>query len=117
MSVSSPSLSLAELNRLLCNLLRVGEIAQVDLSRALVRVRCGELLSDWLRWFEQRAGSAVTWSAPSVGEQVILLAPGGAIMTGPFTQTGGSLSSSGIVLDSHTHSGVEAGGSSTGGPQ
>lgn len=210
MSAAATPLSLAELHRLVCNLLRVGHVAQVDLQRALVRVQCGGLLSDWLRWFEHRAASTSTWSAPAIGEQVMLLAPGGdlnaavalrgiysdshpapsnsgsmhttqypdgasvsydhasgtltavgvqtatvqaagsctidtpsttvtgtltvqglltyqgglagsggngATMNGPFTQTGGNLSSNGVVLDSHTHSGVQAGGSSTGGPQ
>lgn len=40
----------------------------------------------------------------------------GTSISGSITQTGGSLSSNGIVLDSHTHSGVQAGGSNTGGP-
>lgn len=37
-------------------------------------------------------------------------------ITGSLTQTGGSLSSNGIVLDSHQHSGVVAGGGTSGGP-
>lgn len=39
------------------------------------------------------------------------------VISGNFVQTGGELSSNGIVLDSHTHTGVIAGGDSTGGPQ
>lgn len=35
---------------------------------------------------------------------------------GTHTQTGGSLSSNGVVLDAHAHTGVEPGGSNTGGP-
>lgn len=41
----------------------------------------------------------------------------GTSINGPITQTGGALSSNGIVLGTHTHGGVQSGGSSTGGPQ
>lgn len=37
-------------------------------------------------------------------------------ITGDFTQTGGTLSSNGIVLDSHRHTGVQPGGGNSGGP-
>lgn len=39
-----------------------------------------------------------------------------SIITGDIIQTDGIISSNGIVLDSHVHSGVESGGSNTGGP-
>lgn len=39
------------------------------------------------------------------------------IISGDFSHTGGNLSSNGIVLHTHTHSGVVPGGGSTGGPQ
>ena len=42
---------------------------------------------------------------------------GASSFTGGFTNTGGSIVSNGITLESHTHSGVEPGGGSTGGPQ
>jgi len=44
---------------------------------------------------------------------------GGATVaiTGTLVHTSGTLSSNGIVLDSHTHSGVQPGPGSTGGPQ
>ncbi len=40
----------------------------------------------------------------------------GTTITGTITQTGGTLSSNGIALDSHHHSGVQTGGGNTGGP-
>lgn len=40
-----------------------------------------------------------------------------AKLTGEFVHTDGNLSSNGIVLHTHTHSGVQPGGGSTGGPQ
>jgi len=41
----------------------------------------------------------------------------GTTISGSFIQTGGELSSNGIVLSTHTHGGVQPGGGSTGGPQ
>ncbi|EGK7843467.1 hypothetical protein KMW47_005458, partial [Salmonella enterica] len=47
---------------------------------------------------------------------------GSATISGPVnikgsvTQTGGGLSSNGVVLDSHKHDGVQPGGGTTGGP-
>ena len=41
----------------------------------------------------------------------------GATITGGIKNTGGTIESNGIVLETHTHPGVESGGSSTGEPQ
>lgn len=38
------------------------------------------------------------------------------VISGDFTHAGGNLSSNGIVLHTHTHTGVVAGGDNTGGP-
>ncbi|ECH0820273.1 phage baseplate assembly protein V [Salmonella enterica] len=38
-------------------------------------------------------------------------------LTGSLTQSGGSLTSNGITLDSHVHGGVQTGGGTTGGPR
>jgi len=43
-------------------------------------------------------------------------APGGMTVAGELVQEGGELSSNGVILDAHVHSGVVAGGSNTGGP-
>lgn len=40
----------------------------------------------------------------------------GTTITGPIQQSGGTLSSNGVVLDTHVHSGVQPGGGNTGGP-
>lgn len=42
---------------------------------------------------------------------------GGSSFTGGFTNIGGRITSNGIVLEEHTHTGVEAGNDSTGEPQ
>ncbi len=66
-----------ELIRRLEQLLRYGTIAEVDLGTARCRVKSGELLSNWVPWFAHRAGQTRHWSPPTVGEQCLLLSPGG----------------------------------------
>ena len=204
-------LDVVDLARRLSNLVRPGTVEAIDHAAARVRIRSGELITDWLPWLTARAAATGTWSPPTVGEQVLLLAPSGDLaaalvlpalyanahpapsaspnehviefpdgatitynhaagslavqgiktltieadtlvtldapatvvtgtltvqglltyqaglagtgggagttITGSITQTGGTLSSNGIVLATHTHSGVQPGGGSTGGPQ
>ncbi|MGO4704079.1 phage baseplate assembly protein V [Dyella sp. 2RAB6] len=66
-----------ELARLLENLLRYGVVASVDHATKRCRVKTGQLLTAPLKWITLRAGSARTLWAPSLGEQVLLLSPGG----------------------------------------
>ncbi|WP_186370827.1 phage baseplate assembly protein V [Yersinia aldovae] len=74
----------AEIYRLIMNLVRFGIVEQVnlDLDPPKARVRCGELLTDWLPWSVRRAGTAKTWWPPTEGEQVIILAAGGELSAG-----------------------------------
>ncbi|MDF7662400.1 phage baseplate assembly protein V [Erwiniaceae bacterium L1_54_6] len=72
-------LTLPELYRLVMNMIRIGTVIEVDLLMTVARVQTGGLQTDWIRWGADRAGDAVTWWAPSVGEQVVLFAPGGAL--------------------------------------
>ncbi|WP_227369836.1 phage baseplate assembly protein V [Halomonas sp. M20] len=75
----NPSHSAAELLRLIHNLIRLGTIAEVDHKAVRVRVAIGELLTDWLPWIEQRAGTTRDWNPPTIGEQAIVFSPGGDI--------------------------------------
>ncbi|OHV11202.1 phage baseplate assembly protein V [Kushneria phosphatilytica] len=68
-----------ELARLLHNLIRLGTVAEIDHAAVRVRVQCGDLLTDWLPWQVDRAGATRSWNPPTVGEQVVLLAPGGEL--------------------------------------
>lgn len=196
--------------RRLDNLIRLGTVHSVDLADARCRVQIGALVTDWLPWLSHRAGTTRSWSAPTVGEQVVVLSPSGelaaalvlpavyrtahpapsasadehvtvypdgavikynhtsgalvasgiqsgtieaavsvtldtplthctgkltvdglltygnglagsggghgSIINGPVIQAGGDLSSNGIVLHTHTHGGVQSGGSTTSGP-
>lgn len=171
-------------------LIRLGSVASVDLATARCTVKFDDAVeSAPVRWIEGRHGATVTWSPPSVGEQVVLLCPAGEIgagvalrglacsqfppadnraidlirfgngsvlsydtdanamavtlagggtlaiaadggvsiigsvaIDGDLSVSGtvtasGDVTGSGISLASHTHSGVQSGGSSTGGPQ
>jgi phage baseplate assembly protein V len=70
-----------ELLRRMENMLRLGTVAEVRLTApALCRVQCGGLVTHWLPWLTARAGSATTWWPPSVGEQCLVLAPGGDLL-------------------------------------
>ena len=72
---------LSDLLRLLQNLIRLGTIAEVKGAKA--RVRLGPTLTtEWLKWATRRAGNTRTWSAPTVGEQVIVFSPGGDLTRG-----------------------------------
>lgn len=70
---------IAELFRLISNLIRIGTVFAVDLTSrpARVRVASGDLESNWLPWLELRAGTTTTWNPPTIGEQVVLLCPDG----------------------------------------
>lgn len=68
---------LAELERRLDNLLRVGTVADADYAAARVRVRSGDLLTGWIPWLTRRASVDIDWWAPEVGEQVLLISPCG----------------------------------------
>lgn len=67
-----------EHERLLGMLLMLGKVAELDEATARARVDADGLLTDWIPWMAARAGSGVrTWSAPEVGEQVVIACPYG----------------------------------------
>ena len=72
----------AEIFRRLENIIRHGTIAEVDHAAKRVRVQTGELLTGWLPWKVDRAGTTRTWNPPTVGEQVTILSPGGDLAAG-----------------------------------
>lgn len=71
---------LAELKRMISNLIRQGTVYAVKDDR--VKVRSGEIITTWLPWFTHRAGKSRTWWRPSVGEQVFILSPNGNLELG-----------------------------------
>ena len=79
-----------------------GVVTEVDYDarRAVVEIEDGWSLAP-LPWLERRAGKARTSSAPSVGEQVTILSPGG--------ETGAGLILPGVPSDAFTPSEVREG--------
>src|SRR5450830_1908843 len=69
-----------EHSRLIENLIRFGTVAEIKDDH--VRIQIGKAVGNWIRWIAIRAGSTVAWQAPSVGEQAIVLSPGGITITG-----------------------------------
>ncbi len=74
----------ADILRRLENIARVGTVAEVRPGRpARCRVQSGELLTTWVPWIALRAGGAGDgrrWSCPAVGEQCLLISPGGELV-------------------------------------
>lgn len=60
-------------------ILRLGTIASIDLQSGEVEVDTGEVRTAPIPFSTSRAGNTRIWSPPSVGEQVMLLCPGGDI--------------------------------------
>ena len=73
--------TIQELARAIRNLIRSGVVTEVDTVQGLCRVQSGGIQTTWLNGLTTRAGRSRTWWAPSVGEQVLLLAIGGELDT------------------------------------
>lgn len=70
-------MEIAELIRLLENVVRTGTVTEIDEESWRVRVQSGGLNPNWMRWNAQRAGAFKVWVPPSIGEQVWFLCLGG----------------------------------------
>lgn len=84
--------SLNESQRRISNAFRIGTVSAVDYGAGLCRVLSDENETDWLPWFTPRAGETIEWSAPSAGEQVMVLCPegvmnGGVALRGIYSNT------------------------------
>lgn len=73
--------SLHDIARAIRNLIRTGIVTDIDLAEGLCRVQIGGMQTTWLNWLTCRAGRSRMWWAPSVGEQVLILAIGGELDT------------------------------------
>ncbi|NDV27718.1 phage baseplate assembly protein V [Desulfovibrio sp. JC010] len=74
--------TVADLIRRFENVLRIGKICEADYEKACVRVKSGDVVTDWLPWITQRAGKDISWWPPTIGEQVMILSPGGDLAQG-----------------------------------
>jgi len=73
------SFAITELDRRISNLIQVGIVAEADYPNAKLKVKLGDVTTDWLPWLTHRANNDTTWWAPEIGEQVIVLAPSGEL--------------------------------------
>lgn len=80
------SFQLAEADRRLENVATIGVVTAVNAAAARVRVQIGDLASPEIPVMQLSAGGKQFWWMPTVGEQVVILAPGGdmarAVMIG-----------------------------------
>lgn len=69
--------NLAELSALVHNMVRIGQIKQIDPRNALVRVQCGDNLSDWLPVPAAIGNNFIAWQPMRLGQTVTLVCPSG----------------------------------------
>lgn len=79
---SITGMNIAELARLIENLVRLGTVAAVQVQPPRVQVKSGKILTAWLPWLSLRAGGDREWDPPTIGEQVVLLSPSGLLAQG-----------------------------------
>lgn len=72
----------AELNRKTANLIKEGTVSQTDPAANRVRVKHGELETDWLPYFVPFAGGVSVHRLPSVGEYCTVISPSGDMAGG-----------------------------------
>ncbi|NOU49486.1 phage baseplate assembly protein V [Pseudoalteromonas sp. JBTF-M23] len=76
------NLAQADMQSRLAKLISLGTVNEVDYETAKVRVKIGDWLTTWLPWLTNQAFNDMTWQAPEVGEQVMVLAPCGDLAQG-----------------------------------
>lgn len=81
-SRSISGMNIADLARLLENIVRFGTIEAVQMQPPRVQVKSGNITTAWLPWLNLRAGADREWDPPTVGEQVVLLSPSGNLAQG-----------------------------------
>lgn len=77
------SYALAQMDRILANLIKIGRVDSVDLAAGTATVNFdGELVSG-LEWSKSRAGADRSWNGGyTKGEQVLVLSPSGDLSQG-----------------------------------
>lgn len=81
-SRSISGMNIADLARIIENLIRFGTIAEVKMQPPRVKVSSGNITTTWLPWLNLRAGADREWDPPTIGEQVVLLSPSGNLAQG-----------------------------------
>lgn len=81
-SCSISGMNIADLARLLENIVRFGTIEAVQMQPPRVQVKSGNITTAWRPWLNLRAGADREWDPPTIGEQVVLLSPSGNLAQG-----------------------------------
>lgn len=69
-----------ELDRRVQSMVRFGRVKEVNPQRAQVRFEDGAVqTSDWVDWQEPGSGRVRSWTAPKVGQEVVILSPSGEL--------------------------------------
>ena len=89
-SRSISGMNIADLARLLENIVRFGTVEAVQMQPPRVQVKSGNITTAWRPWLNLRAGADREWDPPTIGEQVVLLSPSGnlaqgVVLTGLFS--------------------------------
>ena len=75
-------MNIADLARLLENIVRFGTVEAVQMQPPRVQVKSGNITTAWRPWLNLRAGADREWDPPTIGEQVVLLSPSGNLAQG-----------------------------------
>lgn len=75
-------MNIAQISRMIENMIRIGTVLEVDLTAPRCRVKTGDLETEWLRMPSRRAGQTRKWDPLTVGEQVIIISPSGVLESG-----------------------------------
>jgi phage baseplate assembly protein V len=75
-------MNIAQLSRMIENMIRIGTVLEIDLTAPRCRVKTGDLDTEWLRMPSRRAGQTRKWDPLTVGEQVIIISPSGVLESG-----------------------------------
>ncbi|WP_052713194.1 phage baseplate assembly protein V [Pseudoalteromonas rubra] len=70
-------LAVSDLQHRLSKLITLGTVHEVDYETARVKVKIGDWITAKLPWLADMAAHNMSWRAPEIGEQVVVLAPCG----------------------------------------
>lgn len=77
------AVSLPDMERRIANMVRDGAVMAINHSTRRVRVKSGDIETDWLPWTAGRSGPGKRrWDPPEVGEQVTIICPSGDLRQG-----------------------------------
>ena len=80
--------NILNIETLLHNLIRIGQVAEVDLSNALVRIQCGGNLSGWIPMPASVGRNFIAWTPMRIGQTVTLVCPSGDLAQARIVSTG-----------------------------